>query len=381
MNSLVDKNDFIGLQHCTWLYSGAEVPPHQGCEDAVRQYFSYRGLGPDGRTRNAEIELACKQNLARLLNGRACDIALMTSSSEAISTIAQALEFEEGDNIVINDLEFPSGVLPWLRMKKLGLQVRLVRHTNWRVSADDILAQVDERTKLVMTSQVSYLSGARLDYKRLYAGLKKTSALLLLDATQALGAIPVDMNDADFVVCSSYKWLLSTHGLGVLAINPARTAGLIPHAVGWKSVSDMFGPDRFDRFSFYEDARKFELAFPAYPTVYATHYSTGLLLELGVERIASHILSLSGNLIARLKEEGCEVMTPSEPELRAGNISIVAENGEELAEYLRERQIYVWGGDGRMRMSVHLFNDEDDIDRLLLGLKQFASIGMRTTAL
>jgi cysteine desulfurase/selenocysteine lyase len=371
MNALINKQSFVGLQDCTWFYNGAETPPHQGCLDAVAEYFNYRGKGPHGRDHNAEIEQACKVNLARLLNGKPSNIALLSNSSEVISMIAQSLDFDAGDNIVINDLEFPSGVLPWVLLKQKGLEVRVVKHRNWKITVEDIMAQVDERTRLVMTSHVSYLSGAKLDYRSLYAQLKKTKTLLLLDATQSLGAVSVDMNEADFVVCSSYKWLLSIHGMGILGVNPARTAEFQSRSVGWRSVRDMFGSDRFESFKFHEDARRFELGYPSFATLYATRFSTGLLLEHGSDRIENHILTLGSKVINWLLKSGYEVMTPEDPDQRAGNISVVVEEGESIARYLSKQNIYVWGGDGRFRISIHVFNDEEDINKLFKALESY----------
>jgi len=371
MDALINKQSFVGLQDQTWFYNGAEVPPHQGCLDAVADYFHHRSKGPHGRDHNAEIEQACKVNLANLLNGNPSDIALLSNSSEVISMLAQSLDFNAGDNIVINDLEFPSGVLPWVLLKQKGLEVRVVNHRQWKVTIEDIMAQVDERTRLVLTSHVSYLSGARLDYRSLYAQLKQTEALLVLDVTQSLGVVPVDMSEADFVVCSSYKWLLSIHGMGILGVNPARTAAFQPRSVGWRSVQDMFGSERFKSVKFHEDARRFELGYPSYATVYATHFSTGLLLEHGIAQIEQHILTLGTKVINRLRAFGYEVMTPEDPSQRAGNISVVADEGESIARYLSEHHIYVWGGDGRFRISIHLFNDEEDINKLFHGLESF----------
>ncbi|BBH19735.1 cysteine desulfurase [Paenibacillus baekrokdamisoli] len=372
MNPLIEKTAFIGLMDHTWFYSGAESPPHQGCMDAVNEYMMARTLGPDGRERNTQVEQTCKSNIAQLLKGKPADIAFLSNSSEAISMIAQSLVLEKGDNIVINTLEFPSGILPWLLLKDKGVEVRIVNHANWEISVEDIMNQVDSHTKLVMTSHVSYLSGARLDYKALYAQLKTTEALLLLDITQSLGAVAVDMNHADFVVCSSYKWLLSIHGLSILGINPARAARFNSRSIGWRSVTDMFGPNRFEAFDFHADARRFELGFPSYPTIYATNFSTSLLLEIGESRIESHILELGRYLIDQLTELGYEIMTPSDPERRAGNICIVAKHGDKIAENLRKQRVYIWGGDGRFRVSLHVFNDKEDIDKLvlLLGMKQ-----------
>jgi selenocysteine lyase/cysteine desulfurase len=222
---------------------------------------------------------------------------------------------------------------------------------------------VDQHTRLVVTSHVSYLSGNRIDYRRLYQELKQTQTLLLLDATQSLGAVPVDMQETDFVVCSSYKWLLATHGVGILGVNPDRTQAFKSRAVGWRSVTDMFGSDRFDRYTCHADARRFELGYPSYPTVYTLNFTTGLLLDVGIERIERHILELGTQLIERLQGLGLEIMTPTRSEKRAGNIAVVCPDGEHVAEALQREGILVWGGDGRLRASVHLFNDEHDIER------------------
>lgn len=365
MEALIDKKSFLGLDECTFLYCGAESPPHSGGLEAVKEYYANRGKGPIGREKNAEVEASCKRSVARLLGIRDDRIAFMSNSSEAISMIAQSLDLKPGDNVVINTLEFPSGVLPWLLLKAKGVEVRVVPHVHWQVQVEDTLARVDERTRLVIASHVSYQTGARFDYKSLYDQLRRTGTLFLLDATQSLGAVPVDASFADFVVCSSYKWLLSTHGLGILAVNPERVGDVAPSYVGWRSVEDMFSPTRFESFRFQDDARKFELGYPSYPTIYSLNYSTELLNAIGVENIERHILSLGGLLIEDLKWMGYEVMTPENPSLRAGNISFLCEDGEETADRLRKDGIYVWGGDGRVRASLHLYNDSLDVNRFV----------------
>jgi cysteine desulfurase/selenocysteine lyase len=373
MKPLISKDAFIGLENCAWLYNGAETPPLKVAVQAVNDYLQARSTGPKGREHNTVIETSCRNNIAQLLHGRPEHIAFMSNSSEAISIIANSLDVEAGDNVVINTLEFPSGVLPWLMLAEKGVEIRKVEHRDWKVSAEDILHHVDDRTRLVMASHVSYISGAKLDYRKLYRELKKTNALLLLDVTQSLGATPVHMYDADFVVCSSYKWLLSLHGLGILAVNPERVQGLLPKSAGWRSVKDMFALDRFDRFQFIEDARMFELGFPSYPTIYALNASTQLLLEIGIEKIEPHIAALGQRLIEQLQQLHYTVMTPTPSDERAGNISFRCNHAVEVAEHLLHNNVYVWGGDGRVRASIHLFNDESDIHKLISLLPQATS--------
>lgn len=381
MNTPIDKHEFLGLDRYTWLFSGAETPTHRGVPEAITEYLTARSRGPGGRERNAEVEQTCKANLARLLRGNPEHIALLSNSSETISMIAQGLGLKAGDNVVINTLEFPSGVLPWLAQKANDVEVRLVRHRDWMISVEDILAEVDQHTRLVLTSHVSYLSGHRIDYQRLYHHLKQTQALLLLDATQSLGAVPVNMQQSDFVVCSSYKWLLATHGIGILAVNPDRTREFRSRAIGWRGVTDMFGADRFDNYSLHADARRFELGYPSYPTIYALNFTTGLLLDVGIERIERHILEAGTYLIERLQGLGLEVMTPARPEHRAGNIAFVCSDGEQVAAALLREGILVWGGDGRLRASVHLFNDDHDIERFTQALQALNLSGSRASML
>lgn len=365
MKPLIAKHEFIGLEQCAWLYNGAETPPHRGVMQAMQDYVMARSLGPRGREQHTRVEQQCRANIADLLHGQSQDIALLSNASEAITAIAQSLDFQEGDNIVINTLEFPSGVYPWLMLQARGVEVRRVEHRDWHVSVDDILNAVDERTKLVMTSHVSFVSGARLDYRTLYRELQETETLLLLDVTQSLGTMPVYMYEADIVVSSSYKWLLSVHGLGILGINPKRLHNFLPAAAGWRSVTDLFTADRFLRFTFAGEARRFELGYPSYPTIYTLAFTSALLRDIGVGRIEEYILHLGQYLIEQLHAKGYTVMTSMDPQCRGGNISFQCAQAEETAERLLQEGVYVWGGDGRIRASIHLFNDRDDIDRLI----------------
>ncbi|GAA3409510.1 aminotransferase class V-fold PLP-dependent enzyme [Paenibacillus hodogayensis] len=372
MEALIERSAFIGLEQATWFFGGAESPPLAGMRDAVLAYVANRSKGPVGRKLNSEVEQACRDNLAVMLQGSQEQIALLSNASEAISAIASSIGLKPGDNVVIHDLEFPSGVLPWLALKSAGVEVRVVASRAWRVSAEELLAMVDGNTRMVVTSHVSYLSGARIDCAKLYRELKQTNALLLLDATQSLGVVPVRINDADFIVASSYKWLMAGHGGGVLAINPERASQLMPRSAGWRSVEDMFSDTRFEHFRFLPDARRFEGGYPAYPMLYAMKASTDLLLSVGIERIERHVLELGAELIEGMKRIGYKPMTPERPEERAGNISFVCEDGERYADELLKRGTYVWGGDGRLRASIHLYNNSDDVARLVGQLEVIA---------
>ncbi len=359
----LQKKDFLGLDNIAWLYTGAESPVHKAVRTAVDEYMDERTRGPFGRAFNAKREEECREKFARLLSVKAEQIALLSNASEAISSVLLSLRLKPGENIVLNTLEYPSAMLAGLSLGEQEVEVRIAPNNNWELEPDDLLRLVDDKTRLVATSHVSYLSGTRLNYVKLYEALHNTPTLLLLDATQSLGVLPVDANHADFTVSSTYKWLLGMHGAGVLAINPKRTGHLIPVTAGWRSVPEMFTPHRFEKVERYHDARRFELGFPSFATIAALNASIPVLLEVGIERIAQHAQSLGTDLLSFLKEKGWQIMTPRQEEKRGASISFVCSRGEELAAALAKKQIYCWGGDGRVRFSIHGFNDESDLEK------------------
>jgi cysteine desulfurase/selenocysteine lyase len=228
-----------------------------------------------------------------------------------------------------------------------------------------ITSLIDKRTKLVGLSHVSYHSGWRHDVAAISDAAGRVGAQVMLDATQSFGVINVPTELVDVTIASSYKWLLGGHGLGIIGWNQQRRPLPVPAGVGWRSVPQIFTRDRFQHYQLREDARRFEVGFPSYPSIYQLDDSLAWLCQFDALQVEKHVLALGAQLIEGLAECGKKLLTSYEPQRRAGNIAFSAQNGKALAAALAERGIYCWGGDGRVRVSIHLFNDEDDIARLL----------------
>lgn len=370
VEALVSQSDFVGIQGVVYLYTGAEGALLRASADALQEYTQQKSRAEVGRECHAAVTLQCKTALARLLNTNAESIALVCSASEAINAVCGLIDFRSRDNIVVNDLEYPSVVLPCLRMRKRGVEVRLVRHHEWEIQTDALLAAVDRRTRLVALSHVSYVSGLRHDVEAIGKALNGTGTLFLIDATQSLGVLPVPTACADFVVSSSYKWLLGTHGLGVLYWNRSRLRDVEPSCIGRHSVVDAFGPDRYEQYALRPDAGRFETGYANFPAIYALSRSVPYLMDVGIERISRHVSVLGQMLIDGLSRLPAKVITPESAQRRGASISFLYPRAVQLGRALAERGTYVWAHDGRVRASIHLFNDEEDIVRYLAGLSE-----------
>ncbi len=360
---LIAPSVFVGLAGVAHLCAGGEAPFLRTHLDALARFAVDKGGGMAGRERMFAVYRAAKQNLSWLVNRPASEIALLGSASEGINAVAQSLPWEPGDNVVIADLEFPSVVYPWTRLASRGVKVRVVAARGWEVCLDDLRAAVDERTRLVAVSQVSYLTGQRLSLPALADIAWQAGARLLVDATHALGAVPVDASSCDFLVASCYKWLLAAHGAGIFVWNRSRGPDLEPLSVGWHSVTAE--ADRTDptRVSFRPDADRFEMGNPSFPTVYLLTNALERLSAVSARDAERHVLALSGLVREGLTRRGYRVMTPADPPDRAGNVCFESEDADALVARLAAERVLVWGGEGRVRVSTHVYNAASDVER------------------
>lgn len=350
----------------TYLDTAAEGLPYEGCAEAAATYFRHKSMGTPGRPYLHETEYATRHLLARLLGSAAEDVAVVSSASEGLNLLAGSLDWRAGDEVVLTDLEFPSNVLPWLRLRERGVVVRVIPASDGALRLEDFAERINARTRLVTVSHVSYKSGTRIPFLAELGELAHSAgAWLSVDATQALGRVPVPLLGVDYLVASSYKWLRASHGTGVVYAAPALREAMRPTALGWYSVQNIFTEDRFERFQLKHDAGMLTAGMPNFPGIYSLNASVRHLLEEGVERLDARLAPLMRRLRAGLEELGVRLLTPPEPEFASGIVSFAHARAEEIGAALARQDVIVWAGDGRVRASVHLYNEEADISRLL----------------
>ncbi|MEM7347735.1 MAG: aminotransferase class V-fold PLP-dependent enzyme [Chloroflexota bacterium] len=368
---LIPKNKFIGLDDVVHLATGGESPMLVSHRGMIRQFIQDKAQGEQARGLQAEVVQQVQQKSAQLLSVDPDDITFLSSASDGVNVVAYGLDWKAGDNVIVADVEFPSDVLPWTQLEKQGVEIRIVRHKAWQISLEDIAAQIDDRTRVVAISYVSMFTGQRLNLPALSELVRSSNALLLLDATHAVGVVPVEAHYADIVVSSCYKWLLGVHGTAIFYWNRNRLPDLYPPFLGWNSTPISPGWENPTEYTLHNNAHRFLAGNPSFIGLYILDNALDHILELGIDAIEAHALALSGNVWEGVNQMGWEMMTPQDAPCRAGNVCFMAPDVNAITKALAEQNVLVWGayaGVGRVRISTHLYNDTTDVDRCLEAL-------------
>jgi len=233
--------DFPSLAGMIYLNSAAEGIPPLCVRDALLQYYQDKQLGMDGRLLHEAQWKAARGLTASFYGLTSEEVAICSCSSEAYNLAAMALQLRPGDEIIINDLEFPAGATPWLQQSSPAT-VKVWRHRDGFLHLEDLVSLLHSKTRFINVSQVSFLNGFRIHTPSLVEVVRKHSnALIGLDVTQALGRIPLDLHGVDLIVSSTHKWILASHGGGLVGVPASKNTSLTVPAGGWFNLQDPFG--------------------------------------------------------------------------------------------------------------------------------------------
>jgi selenocysteine lyase/cysteine desulfurase len=335
------------------------------------EVYRYQSGGPAGRLAIYEAEEQARRRIAGIAGIPHPNVSFIGDTSTAWNAIAGGLEFRAGDNVVLNDMEHPAVVVPWLRLAERGLKLRFARHDDrWQIEPDAIRDLCDGRTRAIAVSHVSYVGGYVHDLTALAAIADEFEAALFLGYSHGLGVVPPRANLCHVGVSASYKWTLGPYGTGTVLWNRDRYGQFRPGATGWRSLSDLFTDDRLERIHLRDDARRFQLGAPGFAAIAGLGAAVAHLEQLGAEQVHRHAVALSGRSVAELTDLGVPVITPADDAHRAGNVAFLHPRAEELARRLAGRDICVWGGDGRIRASYHAMNADADVAALTAALRE-----------
>ncbi|MBN9522580.1 aminotransferase class V-fold PLP-dependent enzyme [bacterium] len=363
------RRDFPSLDGRAYLNTAAEgIPPRQVGE-AIAQYARDKELGMDGRVPHAAEWQAVRELAAHFYGLTADEIGICSCSSEAYNLAALALRAKPGDEVVVNDLDFPAGATPWLQSSFPG-EAKVWRNRGGALRVEDLVPLLGPRTRLVTVSLVSFFNGFTLRLPEVVAAVRKHSpALLAVDVTQALGRVPLDLTGADLIVSSTHKWILASHGGGLVGVPKDRAADWTVPAGGWFNLDDPFGPNRFGPAVSKAGAASFAVGMPNYPAVYAIRAALDYLRGVGVEAIDHHARPLTLHCLEEVRKLPVELLTPAEPEHVAGILAFRHPRAAEVHAKLHAAGVHVMSHAGRLRVAVHGYNTADDVERFLRELK------------
>ncbi|MGN6671833.1 MAG: aminotransferase class V-fold PLP-dependent enzyme [Thermomicrobiales bacterium] len=369
IEALAPREDFLQVAEVAHLCAGGETPALRSHLATVERFFAQKSAGMAGRQDGLLGTLErCRQRAADLLGVAPADLAFLSSASEGVNQLAAGLDWRPGDNVVVEDIEYPSDIYPWTRLAARGVEVRVVPQRDGTPRLERLAAALDERTRVLAVSQVSYLTGRRYALEELGALAHQHGALLSVDATHAAGVVPVAAHHADILASSCYKFLLGVHGVALFYRNPARLGALEPQAIGWHSVASAHSTAAPTAYTLRPAADRFEAGNPALLPVAILDNALTYLAQFDIARIEQHVLALGGLLWQELHTRGLRLLTPESPAARGPNICFAWEDAGTLARALAQRGVLVWGSDGRIRVSLHAYNNQDDIERLLAAL-------------
>jgi selenocysteine lyase/cysteine desulfurase len=313
---------------------------------------------------------AARELTARAFGLSAAEIAICSCSSEAFNLAAQALRLRPGDEIVINDLDFPAGATPWLA-PGCPAKVHLWKSRAGALHGEDLVPLLGPRTRLVSTSLVSFYNGFRLPIAEVRDAVRRHSpAMIALDVTQALGRIPLDLSDIDLIISSTHTWILATHGGGRVGVPRARAAEWTVPAGGWFNLENAFDVDRFEGTRIKPGAGSFAVGMPNYPAIYAIRAALEYIQQVGVAAIDAHAAPLVRICFDELKRLPVDMLTPEDPSALAGIIAFRHPRAESIHRQLRERNIHVMHHAGRLRIALHGYNTEADVETFLSSLRE-----------
>jgi selenocysteine lyase/cysteine desulfurase len=322
-----------------------------------------------------EIPERLRHLLATLVGGAPEQILLGNSTSYGLHLVANGLAWRDGDEVLVIEGDYPATVLPWQRLASQGVAVRPLRPETGLLSASELAAAIGPRTRVLAITWVDSFTGRALDLHALGNVCRQAGVLLVVNASQALGARPINVTvtPVDAVACCGYKWLCGPYGTGFAWLHPDLLDRLRPQQAYWLAMQAGRGLDQMRDTDVRDDLgiRAFDVFCPAsFATTLPWIASLELLLDTGIEQIAAWDQHLADRLLRGIDASQYQVVSPASGPARSTLVVLSRTDGTAAQ---RHRQLAEAGVDtafreGNLRLSVHLFNTSADVDQALAAL-------------
>lgn len=371
------REEWFEFEDATYLNLAGESPMPKIALRAVQAAIADKKY-PHHRPDSVfyEVPDRIRRNIAQLIGGRPEEIAVTTGASAGTIAVAHGLDWKPGDEVITAAREFPLQYTTWMPMEqRAGIKLKIVEPRERFLTADDLIAAITPKTKLISASMTRFDDAVMLDGKKLATACHAQGALLLLDVSQNCGAIPLDVRElgADFLVCAGYKWLLGPFGTGFFWIRHELLEQVRPDAFYWMALPESHN---FANLNF-ADPKPAHSAKRWDAPEWASHFNFNLVgmdaslefvLRMGSETVEKHNRGLIEFMFERLPKDRCVPASPLDAARRGPYGCFAARSKEKTAELyhkLRKENVIVSLREGNIRVSPHFYNTERDIDRLI----------------
>jgi cysteine desulfurase/selenocysteine lyase len=314
-----------------------------------------------------------KNLLAELINTSPDRIALIDNTSNGINILATGIEWKSGDRILLNDIEFPANVYPFLNLKKFGVEVDFVKSKNGIVTAEDLIDNAKPETKLISVSFVQFLSGYKIDLEKLGKFCRDNNIILSVDGIQGIGAMNFDVQkfNIDFLSCGTQKWLFGAQGLAFIYLTEELQQKIKPAYLGWLSVENAWDLLNY-KMELKSTANVFQGGTLNTLGIYIFNTSLKLLRDFGFDKIEERVISNTKYLRKRLNEAGISCLIDEVGEnYFSGITTFKVDDSDKLFKFLEDKKIVCSLREGYIRLSPHFYNTFEVIDIVVNSIQEF----------
>jgi len=360
---------------CVYLNAAGQAPMPRVALQAVQAALEWKKF-PHVLTDHAELDLPgrVRESIAHLIGANPEEIALTTGASAGLIALAYGIDWKRGDEILTAHREFPLEYTTWRPMEaREGVTLKVIAPRGQWITAEDFIAQLTPRTRLVSVSLVRFDDGSMLDAAKLGEACHSQGTLLVLDVSQCCGAIPINVRTlgADFIISSGYKWLLGPYGTGFFWGTRELMASFRPAPFYWQGIDGLkdYSELIHENPKAAQSGRPWDAAETAsYFNLAGWDASLSFLRRVGIETVAAHNHKLITQLLNGIPQDRCMWTSPTEPSKRgpygcfAGRTDTAT---REMYERMKEARLFASLREGNIRVSTHLYNIEEDIDKVI----------------
>ena len=368
------RSEFPILERFAYLANCSQGPCSKRAQEAVQSFLTdWRENGMSWENWLQAVE-ECRKEFAGLIGTEPSEIAVSTSVSEAVSSIASALDPRGKRNkVIVTEAEFPTVAYVWLAQRRRGLNVQFVPVCEGEIPIECYVNAIDETTLLVSATHVYFKNGYKQDVGEIAKIAHEKGALLLLDCYQSIGTTPIDVMeiDADFLVAGNLKFLLGTAGIAFMYVRRELADKLQPTLTGWFGQREPFGFDP-RRFEYAPGARRFDTGTPPIIAAFAALAGMSIIRDVGVDNIRRKIDDLSQHAISSALDKGLELASPRDVRRKGATTAIRVADAPSVERELRDRGVIASARGDVIRLAPHFFTVPDEIELALRHLRELA---------